>query len=239
MFIAARRNAHESQVRHAGGAGMTPVHAPAATSVTSLLAQRRSIRRLAGGALSPDTVSRLQDAVLRTPSAFGIIPWQIVILHDHLDRFWDEVAAGFQDNLDGDRLQRYLDRLDGFRPGGGAILIYEDLGARPALNQSWGLSEQTAHDFVQQGLGMVQLALWLVLTEDGLVTSLQHWDWLIQGRMATLLDLPADRYRLVAVLPVGEAAEPPRDSPTVDPAHVVRINPEFRGRPVPAPGAGQ
>ena len=72
---------------------MTPLQAPAAASVTSLLAQRRSIRRLAGGALSPDTVARLQDAVVRTPSAFGVTPWQIVILQEQRDAFWDEVAA--------------------------------------------------------------------------------------------------------------------------------------------------
>jgi len=209
---------------------MTPLQAPAAASVTSLLAQRRSIRRLAGGALSPEIVARLQDAVARTPSAFGVTPWQIVILQEQRDAFWDEVAAAFRDGLEGDRLERYLNRLDGFRPGAGVILIYEDLAARPALHQNWGLSEQTAHDFVQQGLGMLQLAIWLVLTEEGLVTSLQHWDWLIQDRMATLLELPSERYQLISVLPVGEPAEPARDTPAIDPTQVLRVDPDLRQR---------
>lgn len=209
---------------------MTTLPAPTATSVTDLLAQRRSIRRLAGGALSPATITLLQDAVLRTPSAFGVTPWRVVILHEHLDTFWDEVAAGFHAGLAGDRLDRYLDRLSGFRDGAGVILIYEDLAARPALRLNWGLSEQTANDFVQQGLGMVQLALWLVLTEAGLVTSLQHWDWLIQDRLATLLDLPTDHYQLVATLPVGSPAEPPRASPTIPAAQVITVNPNLRRR---------
>lgn len=211
---------------------MTPLQAPAAASVTSLLAQRRSIRRLAGGAFAPETVARLRDAVVRTPSAFGVTPWQVVILHEQRETFWDEVAAAFRAGLDGDRLQRYLERLEGFRSGAGVILIYEDLAARPALHQGWGLSEQTAHDFVQQGLGMLQLAIWLVLTEDGLVASLQHWDWLIQDRLATLLDLPTERYRLVSVLPVGEPAEPARDTPPLDPAQVLRLDPELRQRTI-------
>ena len=207
---------------------MTPLPAPAVASVASLLAQRRSIRRLAGGALSPETVARLQDAVVRTPSAFGVTPWQVVIIREQRDLFWDEVAAAFRENLEGDRLQRYLERLDGFRSGAGVILIYEDLAARPALHQGWGLSEQTAHDFVQQGLGMLQLAIWLVLTEDGLVTSLQHWDWLIQDRLAALLDLPTERYGLISVLPVGEPAEPARETPPIDPAQVLHLDPELR-----------
>lgn len=210
---------------------MTPLPAPTvAASVTDLLAQRRSIRRLAGGVLSPDTIARLQDAVVRTPSAFGVTPWQIVILHEQRDLFWDEVAAAFRAGLEGDRLQRYLDRLDGFRAGAGVILIYEDLAARPALHQNWGLSEQTAHDFVHQGLGMLQLAIWLVLTEEGLAASLQHWDWLIQDRLATLLDLPTERYQLISVLPIGEPAEPARDTPPVDPDHVLRLDPDLRPR---------
>ncbi|MFN8665115.1 MAG: nitroreductase family protein [Thermomicrobiales bacterium] len=207
---------------------MTPLQAPVAASVANLLSQRRSIRRLAGGALSPDTIARLQDAVLRTPSAFGVTPWQVVILQEQRDVFWDEVAAAFREGLDGDRLERYLGRLEDFRPGAGVILIYEDLAARPALHQNWGLSEQTAHDFVQQGLGMLQLAIWLVLTEDGLVTSLQHWDWLIQDRLAALLGLPSERYQLISVLPVGEPAEPARDTPPVEPSQVLRIDPDLR-----------
>lgn len=210
---------------------MTLLHAPAAASVSDLLAQRRSIRRLAGGVLAPDTIARLQDAVVRTPSAFGVTPWQIVILHEHRDAFWDEVAAAFRDGLEGERLQRYLGRLEGFRSGAGVILIYEDLAARPTLHQNWGLSEQTAHDFVHQGLGMLQLAIWLVLTEVGLVASIQHWDWLIQNRVAALLDLPTERYQLISVLPIGEPAEPARDTLAVDPAQVLRIDPELRQRP--------
>ena len=207
---------------------MTPLHTPTAASVTNLLAQRRSIRRLAGGALSPETVSRLQEAVVSTPSAFGVTPWHVVILQEHRQAFWDEVAEAFREGLDGDRLERYLGRLEGFRSGAGVILIYEDLAARSLLHQNWGLSEQTAHDFVQQGLGMLQLAIWLVLTEDGLVSSLQHWDWLIQDRVSALLALPTERYQLISVLPVGEPAEPARETPPVDPAQVLRIDPDLQ-----------
>lgn len=204
---------------------MTTLLAPSFAAVSELLAQRRSIRRLNGGTLAPETVDRLQEAVLRTPAAFGVVPWQVVILREERETFWDEVEGGFRAGLNGERLDRYLGRLAGFRDGAAVILIYEDLSALPTLRVNWGLAEQTAQEFVQQGLGMVQLALWLVLTADGLVTSLQHWDWLIQDHLATLLDLPSDRYRLVATLPVGLPAEPPRDAPPVDSAQVVRIDP--------------
>lgn len=214
---------------------MTIIDAPPA-SITELLAQRRSIRRLDGGDLTPAILERVQEAARRTPAAFGVTPWQIVVLHEQRDAFWDEVAAGFRQGLAADRLPRYLERLEGFRAGAAAILIYEDLAARPTLETNWGLAAETAHDFVQQGLGMVQLALWLVLTEAGLVTSLQHWDWLIQDRLAPLLDLPTDRFRLTAVLPVGAPAEPPREGAGGAPAPALRVDPDLRAQRAARPG---
>ncbi|MFT4039142.1 MAG: nitroreductase family protein [Thermomicrobiales bacterium] len=215
---------------------MTIIDAPPAT-ITELLAQRRSIRRLDGGDLTPAVIERLQEAVRRTPAAFGVTPWQIVVLHEQQEAFWDEVAAGFRVGLAEDRLPRYLERLEGLRAGAGAILIYEDLAARPALETNWGLAAETAHDFVQQGLGMVQLALWLVLTEAGLVASLQHWDWLIQDRLAPLLDLPTDRFRLIAVLPVGAPAELPREQAADAASPVLRVDPDLRSQRAAGHGA--
>ena len=56
---------------------------------------------------------------------------------------------------------------------------------------------------------MAQLSLWLALTAEGLVTSLQHWDWLLEDRLATFLDAP-EQFRLAAVMPIGYPGEAPR-----------------------------
>jgi predicted oxidoreductase (fatty acid repression mutant protein) len=134
----------------------------------------------------------------------------VVIVRDKRAAFWDVVEAGFRAGLSEDRLERYLDRLAGFRPGAGAFLIYEDREVLPRLRDAWQISESQAHAFVQQGIGMVQLSLWLALTNDGLVTSLQHWDWLVEGRLSEFTGVPAERFKLSAIMPIGYAAEPPR-----------------------------
>lgn len=191
----------------------------------ALLSRRRSIRRLRGGTLSDETLHRLREAVVRTPSAFGITPWHVVIIHERRDAFWQEVEAGFREGLDGDRRQRYLDRLDGFRDGAAVILVYEDLAAYSTLRDGWTLSDEVATAFVQQGLGMVQLAVWLALTAEGLVASLQHWEWLLQERLASFTGLDGTRYQLAATMPVGYPAESPRPGTPVQPDLPVSIDP--------------
>ena len=80
----------------------------------------------------------------------------------------------------------------------------------PHLRDAWQISESQAHAFVQQGIGMVQFAIWLALTNDELVTSLQHWEWLVEQRVAEFTSIPGERFKLTAVMPIGYAAEAPR-----------------------------
>lgn len=178
--------------------------------LSSLLERRRSIRRLADGPFDAETLARLTDAIQRTPSAYNQPPWHVVIVRDDRGPFWDSVEDGFRSGLSEDRLERYLDRLTGFRSGVGAILVYENRTAVPVLQEAWQLQESQAVAVVQQGIGMVQLSIWLALTESGLVTSLQHWDWLVERPLADFIGVPRDSYKLAAVMPFGYPAEAPR-----------------------------
>jgi predicted oxidoreductase (fatty acid repression mutant protein) len=146
-----------------------------------------------------------------TPAAFNLPPWHVVLIHDTREAFWSVVEAGFRDRLERDRLARYLDRLEGFRPGVAIALIYEDRAVHPQLRDAWQITDEQATAFVQQGLGMLQLSIWLSLAAEGLATSLQHWDWLLQDRLAAFVGLPTDRFHLAAALPIGYPDEPPRE----------------------------
>ena len=87
--------------------------------------------------------------------------------------------------------------------------VYEDLAARDALQAAWDVTADQARSYAEQGLGMVQLTIWLALTAEGLATSLQHLEWLCEDLAAAFLELPAERYRLVATMPIGYADEVP------------------------------
>jgi predicted oxidoreductase (fatty acid repression mutant protein) len=205
------------------------LEAPIEPSVyAALLGRRRSIRRLRHCELDTETLERVQEAILRTPSAYGVPVWHVVLVHQRRAAFWEEVELGFRASLSGDRLDRYLDRLQGFREAAAVALIYEDRDALPELRDAWNLSEETAHSFVQQGLGMVQLAIWLAVTAEGLATSLQHWDWLIQDRIAGFVDLPGERFHLAATMPIGLPAEEPRQATPIDRHRLLSLDREPR-----------
>lgn len=194
-----------------------PADGPA---LVALLTQRRSVRRLRPGPFPESTQARLHEAIRLTPTAFNVPSTHVVLVHAERAAFWRVVEAGFRERLEGDRLDRYLDRLAGFRDGVGAALVFEDVSARAALVKAWTITEAQALAFAEQGLGMVQLALWLALTAEGLVTSLQHWEWLIEDRVAAFAQIPPDRFRLAAILPIGYPDEDPRP---VDPTPIDRV----------------
>ncbi len=176
----------------------------------AVMARRRSIRRLQSGPFPTSTRERLLAAIRLTPAAYNLPPWRVVLVHERRDELWAEVAAGFREGLSGERLQRYLDRLDGFRGGVAVALIFEDRAVERMLREEKGAAPEVAQGFVQQALGMVQLALWLAITVEGLATSLQHWDDLIGARAARFAGLAEDEFGLVATMPIGYAAEEPR-----------------------------
>lgn len=201
------------------------IHLPAPTPVfTDLLKRRRSIRKLRDGPLPPGAISRIATAASLVPSAFNAPPWHVAIIHERRDAFWGVIEVAFRVRLNGDRRDRYLARLDGFRNGAGAVLVFEDRAAVESLKVSYQLPAETARSYGQQAIGMVQLALWLAIVDEGLATSLQHWEALIEDAVARFLDLPAERFRLTATMPLGYADEQPRELERTDPGSVISLD---------------
>lgn len=182
-----------------------------ALALQSILAARRSIRRLRSGPFTPEIRERLLDAARLTPAAYNLAPWRVALVHERREAFWAEVEDGFRETMHGEQLDRYLARLRGFAPAVAVALVFVDEGVERELREGKGASAEVATSFVQQALGMVQLALWLAVTAEGMATSLQHWDHLVGPRLARFVGLPAAGVRLAATMPIGYADEEPRD----------------------------
>lgn len=192
-----------------------PLAAPAASGLAETIATRRSIRKLVDGPLPEGTLERLAGAVEHAPASMGTPPWEVVFLRERRAAFWDLVERAFRDRLDGEQLERYLGRLEGFREAAVVALVFEDAEATERLLATGYLTEPVARDFAVQALGIVQMALWLTAVDLGLAASLQHWDAQIAEPLEAFVGLPRSRYRLVAAMPIGHAAEQPGEK---DPA---------------------
>lgn len=200
-----------------------------AQALQSVFQNRRSIRRLQDGPFTPEMRQRVLEAVHLTPAAYNLPPWRVVLVHERREETWQQIEAAFRDHLTGERLERNLARLDGFRPGVALALIYEDLRVGRALREEKGASDELATQFVQQALGMVQLSLWLALTAEGLSTSLQHWEEFLADRTENLAGLPAADFQLAAAMPIGYAAEEPRAIERPATSQVCAVDPGANG----------
>ncbi len=194
---------------HPNGALDTPA-LPLHLHLQTIMGHRRSIRRLQDGPFAADVRARLLEAIRLTPAAYNLPPWRVILVHERRDDLWAEIERGFHETLSDDRLERYLERVRGFREGVAVALIFADRRVERALREEKGASAEVAQGFVQQALGMVQLSLWLAITAEGLVTSLQHWDELIGPRAKRFAGLAYDDFALVATMPIGYAAEEPK-----------------------------
>jgi uncharacterized protein len=181
---------------------------PAPESVADLLNRRRSVRVLADGPLPDGAIAAFAEAIERSPASMGMAPWRIVLLEERRGEFWDLVDAAFRARLADERLERYLKRLDGFRPAALVALVYEDLASRQALRDT-GVTDDLALEFNLQGLGIVQYSIWLTATGLGLGASLQHWNAQIETPLAAFTGLDPERYRLVSQIPIGWPADSP------------------------------
>ena len=177
-----------------------------ATAFSTLLAERRSARRLRLGVFPATLVEELASAARFMPSSFDAQPWRVVVLHERNAEFWDLVTTTIDERLEGDRRDRYLARVAGMRDGGMTLLIFEDLALSAPRDK---LTNEEARDHASQAIGMLQFTLWLSLTAHGLATSPQHWHEFLEDVVLSFAGLPDDGFRLVAVMPVGRAAERP------------------------------
>ncbi len=179
-------------------------------ALRAILEGRRSIRRLRDGPVDRAALERIADRACLVPAAFNAHAWHVVVVHDRTPEFWRLVELAFRERLEGQRLERYLDRLAGFRTRTSVLLVLEDRDRLSELQSANNIDLETARAFNAQTLGMVQLSLWLGVVTEGLATSLQHWDSHIQADVFHLLEIPAERYRLITTMPVGYPDEQPR-----------------------------
>ena len=120
-----------------------------AHALQSVFQNRRSIRRLQDGPFSLEMQRRVLEAVRLTPAAYNLPPWRLVLVHEHREESWQQIETAFRDQLSGDRLERNLGRLEGFRPGVALALLYEDLRVGRTLREEKGASAELATQFVR------------------------------------------------------------------------------------------
>jgi len=84
-----------------------------------------------------------------------------------------------------------------------------------AMIEKFTMYEKNLLKWSEQQNGMLQSNLWSALAEQNIGASLQHYNELIEDKVADMFDIPST-WRLIAEMPFGGIKEVPKEKPQVD-----------------------
>lgn len=177
-------------------------------SYLSYVQKRRSIRKLAYGPVSDETIRGIVDAGRWSPSSGNSQPTRIVVVKEHHVELWNFIENTLKQKLQGEQLQRALSRLPGYRAGVFTLVFYEDSAV--ANNPPFPGGLVVWQNFSAQALGIAQANVWNAIAAAGLAASNQHINLQIEEELRDFLKVPAT-WRSYSIFPVGYADETPQE----------------------------
>ncbi|KAK3370722.1 Nitroreductase-like protein [Lasiosphaeria ovina] len=175
---------------------------------------RRSTHTLSDDITLPD--ARIQeiihDAVKHSPSPFNYQGSRVVLLvkAEH-HKFWDIARKVAQTKMPAQVFkERYEARIDMFRAAYGTVLFFAAGSRLKDLQTQYPLIGDLLPQWEEHMSGMLQYAVWNMLTSEGLGCNLQHYNPMVNTRVAEEWKLPADwslKAQMVFGKPVGELRE--------------------------------
>ena len=187
--------------------------------------KRRSIYTLSNRVShSPEYLTELiKQAVRCCPSAQNAQSARVVILLEHAHyTFWEMVRDVQRNQLPERIFEGASVKLDRCSSAYGTVLFFEDLAVIQALQKQKPLQ---AHDFEiwsEQTSGMVQFAVWAVLSSTGLGASLHHYNPDINIKTAKMFELP-ESWQLKSQLVFGSIVKPASIKSELDDSSLFRV----------------
>lgn len=160
----------------------------------------------------PISTNRIQELVnettLHTPSSFNSQSNRVVVLFgaEH-DKLWDLTTSTLRSIVPGDKWKPTEDRMNMFKSGAGTVLFFEDQDAVKGMQSSFPMYADRFPNWATQSAGMQQYLLWTALELEGLGANLQHYNPLIDEKVAETWNLPKSWALNAQLVFGGRAAE--------------------------------
>lgn len=186
---------------------------PSADTLLQLVRLRRSIFSLTKDLTIPP--SRIQDLVnqvtLHTPSSFNSQSNRVLVLFgaEH-DKLWDITAEILQDMVPWDKWKPTAQKMAMFKGAAGTILFFNDEETIRSLQAQAPSYADRFPAWASQSNAMQQWILWTALEVEGLGANLQHYNPLIDEKVAATWGVP-DSWKLNAQLVFGGKVDEPVD----------------------------
>lgn len=176
-----------------------------AVSFLELIKNRRSIYAI-GNNLSQtnDEIEKLiQEAIRHSPSAFNSQSSRAVILFgESHHKFWNMVLDVLKSIIPPEAVSGTEQKIQSFAAGTGTVLFYEDQNVIKSLQEQFETYADNFPIWSEHSTAIAQFAVWNVLAEKSIGASLQHYNPIIDEKINTAFNIPAE-WKLRAQLVFG------------------------------------
>ena len=179
-------------------------------NIESFLTARRSRYQLdAQLPVSEEIIKQqVQLCLKHTPSAFNMQSSRLIWLgpKSH-QKLWEIVLEKLRSIVPADKFAATEEKIQSFAAAYGTLLYWEDQKVVQTMQKQYAAYADNFPIWAQQANGMLQFAVWSVLSQLGVGASLQHYNPLIDEAVKKEFTIPAS-WHLVAQMPFGRPTDP-------------------------------
>ena len=176
------------------------------------------------GVSADDVLAMLRSIAPKVPSSYNSQSARLVLLtgEDHR-RFWRIVEDILRAKVDDDkRFARTEVKLRGFAAAAGTVLFYEIDSVTEGLKETYPSYADVFPTWAEHGNAMIQFAVWTGFYDMGLAANIQHYNPIIDARVADEFSVP-EGYRLVAQMVFGRETQVPAGKPKLSGEDMVSV----------------
>lgn len=177
------------------------------TEAKNLYQNRRSVYALGKNLpiSEQEVIEIIDNAVKYSPSAFNSnTAHAVVLLGDNHQKLWDITYAELAKLLPTDEAEATTkEKIDNFAAAYGTILFFEDHNVVKGLQEQFPSYADNFPIWSEQSTGIASFAVWNALAEAGVGANIQHYNPLIDEKVAKEWNIPSNLV-LRAQMPFGE-----------------------------------
>ncbi|KAM7215115.1 Nitroreductase [Rhypophila decipiens] len=153
----------------------------------------------------------VKEAIQHVPSSFNSQSNRAVVLFgaDH-EKLWDITTEVLKGIVPEDKFEPTAQRMAMFRGGAGTVMFFEDQDVVKAMQTNVPLYAEQFPVWATQSNAMLQFAVWVALEAEGLGANLQHYNPIIDAKVAEQWKIPSS-WKLSSQLVFGGRTGPAGD----------------------------
>ena len=147
----------------------------------------------------------IDNAVKYSPSAFNSQTAHVVVLlGENHQKLWDITFGELEKFLPNEEAKAATKgKIDSFAEAYGTILFFEDHDVVKGLQEQFSAYAENFPIWSEQSTGIASFAVWNALAEAGVGANIQHYNPVIDEKVAAEWNIPANLV-LRAQMPFGE-----------------------------------